>query len=255
MSAKQEKAKMNEKLPDILDGSSIEHAELLEGCRLISLSLSEEQATQLLRFLQLLRFFNQQMDLTAVKDNDMVGRHLLDSLEVSRYPEFIGSKRIIDIGSGAGLPGIPLAIAYPDKEFLLLDARQKRIGFLNTCIDEIGLKNVVAVHGRVEDLGHGKERAKFDAAISRAFAELRIVLECSAPLLKVGGQLLAMKGEHAKDEIVAAGKAGDKLGFSSLNLVSRDGSFLPSGASIVLAKKIKATPNQYPRPWKKMLPI
>ena len=249
------KSTMNENLPQILDIDSKEHAELQEGCRVINLGLTDSQVAQLLKFLSLLRFYNQQMDLTAVKDSDMVGRHLLDSLEISRYPEFTGSKRIIDIGSGAGLPGIPLAIAYPDKEFLLLDARQKRIGFLNTCIEEMGLKNVVAAHGRVEDLGHGRERAKFDAAISRAFAELRIVLECSAPLLKVGGQLLALKGEHARDEIVAAGKAGDKLGFSSLNLVPREGSFLPSGAAIVLAKKIKATPNLYPRPWKKMGPI
>lgn len=243
---------MNENPPYTLDLSSPECSELKAGCLAIDLNLTDEQVKRLLRFLELLRFYNQQMDLTAVKDAEMVSRHLLDSLEVTRYAEFKDAKRIIDIGSGAGLPGIPLAIACPDKHLLLLDARMKRIGFLNTCIEDLGLTNVLAVHGRVEDLGHQKERGKFDAAISRAFAELKVVLECSAPFLKIGGQLLALKGEHARDEIANTGKIVTKLGFDNLTLIPRESNFLPSGAALVTAKKIKATPALYPRPWKKM---
>lgn len=243
---------MNENPPHTLDLSSPECRELKAGCLAIDLILTEEQVKRLLRFLELLRFYNQQMDLTAVKDSDMVARHLLDSLEVTRYAESKDANRIIDIGSGAGLPGIPLAIACPDKNLLLLDARMKRIAFLNTCIEDLGLTNVSAVHGRVEDMGHQKERGKFDAAISRAFAELKVALECSAPFLKIGGQLLALKGEHAREEIANAVDLSTKLGFDNLTLVLREAEFLPSGAALVTAKKIKATPTLYPRPWKKM---
>jgi len=176
-------------LPDL----KVEIAEALAG---ISLPVTAQQLDQFERYLRLLDKWNHAYNLTAVRDiHEMVDRHLVDSLSIAPYLE---GERLIDIGSGAGLPGIPLAILYPEKTIHLLDSNQKKGRFLIQVKHELGLANVTVVTGRAE--GFQPER-RFDGVISRAFAELKTMLEVSAHLCCPSGKFYAMKGQYPAGEL------------------------------------------------------
>lgn len=163
---------------------------LVSGLKSLKLSLSDDKIEQLLDFIKLIEKWNKAYNLTAIRDReDMVRLHLLDSLAIM---PFIEGKRVIDIGTGAGLPGIPLAIYLPEIEFTLLDSNAKKTRFVQQALLELKLKNVSVCHSRVEQYHPEKS---FDTVITRAFASLSDIVELTAHLLSNDGVLLAMKGQ------------------------------------------------------------
>ena len=163
----------------------------------LGLSVSAEQKQKLLSFLQLLHKWNKAYNLTSVRDpQEMMVKHILDSIIVSTH---LQGKRFIDVGTGPGLPGIPLSIMNPDREFYLLDSLGKRIRFIKQVIHELGIDNVVPVQSRVEEF---QPEEKFDAVLSRAFASMTDMVEWCHHLPKEqSGVFLALKGQHPRDEI------------------------------------------------------
>ena len=163
---------------------------LHNGLEVLNISIEDHKITQLLAFVQLLEKWNKAYNLTAIRNKAaMIGLHLLDSLAVAPY---IQGPRIIDIGTGAGLPGIPLAIYYPELQFTLLDSNAKKTRFVQQAILELGLKNVTVSHTRVEQY---EPEQNFDTVITRAFASLPDILKLTSHLLSEQGILLAMKGQ------------------------------------------------------------
>jgi len=163
---------------------------LVSGLEALNLSLSDDKIEQLLDFIKLIEKWNKAYNLTAIRDREaMVRLHLLDSLAIV---PFIEGRRVIDIGTGAGLPGIPLAIYFPEIEFVLLDSNAKKTRFVQQAILELKLKNTSVCHSRVEQYHPEKS---FDTAITRAFAGLSDIVELTAHLLSKDGVLLAMKGQ------------------------------------------------------------
>ncbi len=159
--------------------------------------LTPEIQHHLVQFLDLLQRWNKVFNLTAITDpKDMVYLHILDSLAIS--PHLQGT-RILDVGTGAGLPGIPLALIHPEKEFVLLDSNSKKTRFLIQVIAALGLKNVQVVHARCEDFQGQKEG--FDSIVSRAFSAIAVMLANTQHLIADGGQFLAMKGTYPEEEI------------------------------------------------------
>lgn len=171
-------------------------SELMAGAVGFDLQLSEAQINQLLTYLELLCKWNKAYNLTAVRDPDeMLSRHLLDSLSVV---PFVTADRVLDVGTGPGLPGIPLAICYPDREFTLLDSNGKKTRFLTQCKMQMGLKNMTVVHGRAEQ---HQPASPYDQITSRAFSALKNIIQWCEHLLSDKGQFLAMKGLYPDDEI------------------------------------------------------
>lgn len=172
---------------------------LKSGLQAMLLELPPPTQAKLLAYLQLLEKWNRHYNLTAVRDpQEMVPRHLLDSLAVL---PFLRGPRVIDVGTGAGLPGIPLALARPDFHFTLLDSNIKKISFVRQAIVELGLKNADVTHARVEELDH----ATFDTVLARAFASLPDFLSTAGALCAPGGRILAMKGVFPAEEVAQAG--------------------------------------------------
>lgn len=160
------------------------------------LDLSPDIQNQLLEYLKLLQQWNKVVNLTAIHDfRDMVMLHVLDSLSISR---FLHGERIVDVGTGAGLPGIPLALIHPEKVFVLLDSNNKKTRFLNQVVIDLKIKNIHVVHSRAEDFHPDK---CFDSIVSRAFASLKDMLSATAHLICADGQFLAMKGQYPELEI------------------------------------------------------
>ena len=175
---------------------------LCSGADGLGLSLESEQIDRLLGYLGLLDKWGQTYNLTAIRDRrSAVDRHLLDSLAVNA---FLAGGRVLDVGTGAGLPGIPLAIVNPGMTFVLLDRSSKKIRFVRQAILSLGLKNAEAVAARVEDFA---PEAPFDVVLARAFASLADIWGGAAPLLAAGGRVLAMKGQWPEAEIGRLGHA------------------------------------------------
>jgi 16S rRNA (guanine527-N7)-methyltransferase len=182
-----------------------------EGVAALDLPVSEDARGVLIRYLQEMQKWNDAYNLTSVADpGEMVTKHLLDSLAV--LPHLRG-KAVIDVGSGAGLPGIPLAVADSDRHFTLLDSNGKKAAFLRHAVRTLSLKNVSVVQLRAEDFAAGEGHERFTTVLSRAFASLTEMIEMAGPLCAADGWLLAMKAKLAKDEIdpVRSGAAGFKL--------------------------------------------
>ena len=177
---------------------SLWHGQLRDGLATMGLSLDEERQEKLLAFLGLLNKWNRAYNLTAVRDERvMVSRQLLDSLSILPW---VTTDHLLDVGAGGGLPGIPLAIALPEKRFTLLDSNGKKTRFLNQCVLELGLKNVEVVHGRAEDCNPPEP---FSQISSRAFTALENLVSWCGDLLANEGEFLAMKGQFPDDEVAA----------------------------------------------------
>lgn len=177
--------------------------------------LSGEAAQKLSDFHLLLTDWNKRMDLTAVlEESEMVDRHYIDSLTPLTKDGLVKSgAMVIDVGSGAGFPGIPLAIARPDIQITLLDAQQKRVRFLQEAATQLNLTNVRAVHGRAEDTAHLAEfRESFHLALARAVASLPVLLELLLPFVRIGGRALCWKGPAVMEELPSGGEAAKLLG-------------------------------------------
>ena len=209
---------------------------------------SDEQLMMLIRFYEMLVEKNKVMNLTAITDFEEVAiKHFADSLTIGRAikPE---TQKIIDVGTGAGFPGIPLKIVYPGIRLTLLDSLNKRLVFLNEIIDELGLKDIETVHARAEEAASKPDyREQYDIVVSRAVANLSTLVEYCLPFASVGGCFISYKGEKAAAELSEAGKAIKVLGGG--NAVSYDFSLVGTdySRSLIRIDKISSTPKKYPR--------
>lgn len=192
---------------------------------------------------------NSSINLTAITDpGEFIIKHYVDSAVCLNYEEYKGAKRIIDVGTGAGFPGIPLAILSEDKEFVLMDSLNKRLKIIDKLSSEAGITNVTTIHARAEELARNKEhREKYDLCVSRAVANLATLSEYCLPFIKTGGWFMAYKGPDADEEIRVASKAIEVLGGRIEEV--RDAKMEEYGIShrIVLIKKVRSTPKTYPR--------
>ena len=220
----------------------------------IEVPLAAEDITALKTYAVMLREKNKVMNLTNITDDEGIAvRHFVDSLTIVTYikaeQEKNGNKAlsVIDVGTGAGFPGIPLKIALKDIKLTLLDSLAKRIGFLDEVIAAIGLKNVKTVHSRAEDAGHDKNyRGKYDISVARAVAPLPVLCEYCLPFVRKGGAFIAMKG-HLEEELEASETAISKLG----GTIEKIEKFTLPGTdmerSVVIIRKKADTPSSYPR--------
>ncbi len=216
---------------------------LCQGLAQWDISLAEAQKQTLCAFGEAVIQQNQVMNLTAITDPAQVGLlHLVDSLTVLKAAPLAG-KRVIDVGCGAGFPGVPIAIACPEAEVTLLDSLGKRVKWLEDTLPGLGVQ-AACITARAEDAA-GEYREQYDFATSRAVARLNILLELTAPFVKVGGAVLAMKGAAAREELNEARSAVKKLGLQVENILD----FPIDGAahSVIVLRKMHPTPAQYPR--------
>ncbi len=214
----------------------------------MGIELNETQLSQFEQYYELLIEWNNKFNLTAITDHDEVMiKHFCDSLAIMKTGLLTDGVEIIDVGTGAGFPGIPIAIANPNVNITLLDSLNKRVGFLNTVKESLGLTNINAIHGRAEDFGRGELREKYDLCVSRAVANLSTLTELCSSFVKVGGYFVAYKSEKADEEINGAANAIKILGCD--NIVKQDIEIPESdlSRSLLLIKKIKPTPSKYPR--------
>ncbi len=225
---------------------------LIDGCRQLNLSLSDKQIAQFVRYYEMLTEKNKVMNLTAITEwEDVLKLHFLDSLLVCRAADLSvqsGPKKVLDLGSGAGFPGIPLKIAFPQLDLTLADSLNKRVLFLEEVIQELGFENIRAVHARAEELGHRPEhRQQYDLVVSRAVANLSSLCEYCIPFVKVGGQFIAYKSTDIDTEFNAAQSAIRILGGSSRPVLSLPLPETDVERSFVVIEKKKNTPDRYPR--------
>ena len=213
----------------------------------IGIMLNEKQIEKYYEYMNLLLEWNEKINLTAITEqNDIILKHFVDSMTVLEY--LGNAKDIIDVGTGAGFPGIPIAIVNDDKNIVLMDSLNKRIKFLDDVIKKIPLKNVKAIHSRAEDLGRNSmHRQRYDVAISRAVANLATLVEYMIPLVKIGGVCICMKGQEVTEEIKNSEIAIELLGGE---IETVDEFCLPGTdmkRNIIIIRKVKNTSSKYPR--------
>lgn len=213
----------------------------------LNINANENQINSFYEYMTLLLDWNEKINLTAITDpNEIIQKHFVDSLTILKYIE--EKTRIVDVGTGAGFPGIPMKIIREDVNILLLDSLNKRINFLNEIIEKLNLKKINTVHSRVEEFGRNKKyREQFDIATSRAVANLSVLAEYMLPLVKLNGKCICMKGSEIKEELESAKKAIKELG-GEIEAVEEFE--LPESdikRSLIIIRKIKNTPSKYPR--------
>lgn len=215
------------------------------------ITLSDTQKEQFLKYYELLVEWNGFMNLTAITEfDDVMKKHFADSLSlVKAYSEIRTEKlKVIDIGTGAGFPGIPLKIVFPQIELTLLDSLQKRLKFLQEVIDQLGLGEVELIHGRAEDFCKpSMKREQYDLCVSRAVANLATLSELCLPYVKVGGKFIPYKSEKAEEEVKAAKKAIGLLGGEVKDQIEFELPESNIGRTLVVIEKKNATPKKFPR--------
>lgn len=222
---------------------------MLKGAEHFKLALSPEQINQLELYKDLLIEANKSFNLTAITDPDEIRiKHFLDSIIIFKFADFHSGQKVIDIGTGAGFPGIPIKIYNPGLKLVLMDSLRKRVNFLENIKEKLQLEDVENIHGRAEEFGHKDiYREEFDFALSRAVAKLSTLAEYCLPFVKKGGYFVSYKGPNIEEELNNAGKAISLLGgrLEKIEKVSfpKDGSI----RNLIFIKKISATPEKYPR--------
>lgn len=213
----------------------------------LQIELNEEQIGKFYDYMNLLIEWNEKINLTAITEpKEIIIKHFVDSLTISKNIK--AGAQVIDVGTGAGFPGIPLKIYRDDIEIVLLDSLNKRINFLNDVIEKISLTKISTVHGRAEELGHNKKyREKFDVSTSRAVANMAILSEYLIPFVKINGIVIMMKGSEVKQEIEESKKAINILGGSVTNTEEFNLPNTEIKRNIILIKKEKQTIKKYPR--------
>ena len=211
-------------------------------------NIDSDTAEAFYKYYELLVDWNEKINLTAITEEDEVAtKHFLDSLNAATGIVKDGME-VIDVGTGAGFPGLPVKIANPGIKLTLVDSLNKRINFLNEVINELGLSDVTTVHSRAEEVGVNKDyREKYDLCVSRAVANLTTLCELCLPFVKVGGLFVSLKGPKADEEVKEASKAIKLLGGEFVRMQSYDVSDTDLNHNIVIIKKISQTPTKYPR--------
>lgn len=226
--------------------------ELIAGAQELRIGLKSEQVDALRLYQQELIAWNERFNLTAITDDFGIQiRHFLDSLSclLALEPgEQFSGKRIIDVGTGAGFPGIPLKIICPTIRLTLLEATAKKVQFLEHIVAQLALQNVTVIHGRAEELGHDPQhREQYHWAVARAVADLPVLIEYLLPLVQVSGRVIAQKGESAPAEAQRSEWAFTQLGGQLRRLVPVDLRGLAETRYLVLVDKVAVTPGKYPR--------
>lgn len=226
----------------------LEFKELMKiNLKELNIELTDLQLEKFYRYMNILIEWNKFMNLTGItKPEEIITKHFIDSLTV--LDKIDKDANIIDVGTGAGFPGIPIKIAFPDTKVVLLDSLNKRIKFLNEVIEKLELKNIETIHGRAEEFGKNKKyREKYDIAVARAVAPLNVLLEYLMPFVKINGKCLCMKGSSSEEEIKKGERAVKILGGE---LIKTEEFFIPKTdmkRKIVQVNKNKETNNKYPR--------
>ena len=243
--------------PEPLPLTSVDLTLLQQGAAQIGVALSAAQLTQFEAYYQLLVEWNQKFNLTSiVEHNDVQSKHFLDSLvglpvwagELGESLPLQRPLRCVDVGSGAGFPGIPLKIAAPALSWTLMDGTGKKVTFLRHVIAALGLPDIEVVQGRAEELGRNSSyREQFDLVTARAVAPLNALVEYLLPLARRQGLVMIYKGAGVAEEFIAARKAISLLGGETVRMTPVQVPFLEEQRFIVLIRKVQATPNIYPR--------
>ena len=215
----------------------------------IGITLSDKQKEQFDKFYELLVEWNKVMNLTGITEYEEVNeKHFVDSLSIVKAIDMNDVKSVIDIGTGAGFPGIPLKIAFPHLKVVLLDSLNKRINFLNTVIEELGLENIQTIHGRAEDFAKQLAyREQFDLCVSRAVANLATLSEYCIPYVEKGGLFVPYKSGEIDEEVEQAKKAVHVLGGKLENVIKFQLPGTEIGRSFVVIKKVQNTAKKFPR--------
>lgn len=215
----------------------------------LGIRLSEKQLEQFQCYYERLIEKNKVMNLTAITEyEEVVDKHFVDSILLGSVKELSGKKRVIDVGTGAGFPGIPLKIVYPELEITLLDSLNKRVKFLNEVIEELGLTGIQAVHSRAEDLAQdAAHRQQYDICVSRAVANLSTLSEYCIPFVKQGGYFISYKSTQIEEELKQAKKAVQVLGgtLEQVETVQIPGTTIER--QFVMIRKTGTTPKKFPR--------
>lgn len=220
---------------------------LVDGLKEINIKLNDEQIEKFYKYMNLLIDWNKKINLTAITEpKEIIVKHFIDSLTINKYIN--NNQTIIDVGTGAGFPGIPISIVREDCKIVLMDSLNKRINFLNDVKDKLNLQNVETIHSRAEELGQNSDyREKFDIAVSRAVAPLNILSEYLLPFVKVDGCALCMKGANIEEELKSSENA---IKILSGKLVYIDEFMLPNSEfnrNIIAIKKVSSLSKKYPR--------
>ncbi len=211
--------------------------------------LSEHQTEQFFSYYEMLIEKNKVMNLTAITDFDeVIKKHFVDSLSLVKAYDLTSPVSLVDIGTGAGFPGIPLKIVFPDLEITLLDSLNKRVDFLQSVIASLDLKGIDAFHGRAEDFARQEKfRERFDLCVSRAVANLSVLCEYCLPYVKIGGKFISYKSEKIMEELKAAEHAVNVLGGKVKEQISFTLPDSDINRNLIVIEKNRKTPKQYPR--------
>ena len=220
---------------------------LENGCKELGIELSQKQKDQFIKFYEFLVEKNKVMNLTGITEfEEVLTKHFLDSLACVKAIDMTKVKTIMDIGTGAGFPGVPLKIAFPHLEACLLDSLKKRVNFLEESFELLGLEGIKAIHGRAEEYAKNKEyREKFDLVVSRAVANLSSLEEYCVPFVKLGGNFISYKSGEIEEEVANAKNATFLLGGKIKEVYKFD--LYEQKRSFVVIEKVKGTPKTYPR--------
>ena len=221
--------------------------EMSKKSKILGVRFSVEQIEQFYKYMNLLIEWNEKMNLTAITEpKEIILKHFIDSLTILKYID--DNSKLVDVGTGAGFPGVPLSIMNPTLKITLVDSLNKRLIFLQEVVKELNLKNIEIVHARAEEIGQNKNyREKFDIATSRAVANLATLSEYLVPLVKIGGKIISMKASNAKEEINDAQKAIEVQGGKIEKIEEFDLPESDIGRTIIIIDKNKCTPAIYPR--------
>lgn len=223
-----------------------------KGLEKLGIELSEKQIDQFIKYYEMLVEKNKVMNLTAITEfNEVIVKHFIDSLALVKVvdkDDLSNGISIIDIGTGAGFPGIPLKIAFPNINITLLDSLNKRINFLKEVSDELGFEGIDFIHGRSEDFGRNPQfREKFDICVSRAVANLATLSEFCVPFVKVGGSFISYKAGDCGEEVKESMKAVEKMGGKIINQLEYMVPTSDLNRVLLFIEKEKATPKSFPR--------